>query len=180
MTSRPAWQARLDRTLEHVLVALLALMTVNVVWQVFSRFVLRSPSNFTDELARYLFIWLGLLGAAYAAGRHQHLAVDAFTMHVSPRLQWRLRQLSAILLALFGLLVLVGGGSRLVYITWVLGQRSASLQVPMALVYLALPISGLLMAVYGLSAARHDRARPAGPHEPPASGSPPRADGTEP
>ena len=60
MTPRPRWQARLDRALEHVLVALLALMTVNVVWQVFSRFVLRSPSNFTDELARYLFIWLGL------------------------------------------------------------------------------------------------------------------------
>lgn len=158
MTPGPRWRARLDRALEQVLVALLALMTVNVVWQVFSRFVLRSPSNFTDELARYLFIWLGLLGAAYAAGRHQHLAVDAFTMRLSPRAQWRLRQLSAVLLALFGLLVLVGGGSRLVYITWVLGQRSASLQVPVALVYLALPLSGALMVLYGLSAARHDGA----------------------
>ncbi len=167
MTPRPRWQARLDRALEHVLVALLALMTVNVVWQVFSRFVLRSPSNFTDELARYLFIWLGLLGAAYAAGRHQHLAVDAFTMRLSPHAQWRLRQLSAVLLALFGLLVLVGGGSRLVYITWVLGQQSASLQVPMALVYLALPLSGALMVVYGLSAARHDAARPPAPADPP-------------
>lgn len=177
MTPRPRWQARLDRALEHVLVALLALMTVNVVWQVFSRFVLRSPSNFTDELARYLFIWLGLLGAAYAAGRHQHLAVDAFTMRLSPHAQWRLRQLSAVLLALFGLLVLVGGGSRLVYITWVLGQRSASLQVPMALVYLALPLSGALMVVYGLSAARHDGARPPAPADPPAPASPAGAPG---
>ena len=177
MTPRPGWQARLDRALEHVLVALLALMTVNVVWQVFSRFVLRSPSNFTDELARYLFIWLGLLGAAYAAGRHQHLVVDAFTMRLSPRAQWRLRQLSAVLLALFGLLVLVGGGARLVYITWVLGQRSASLQVPMALVYLALPISGALMVVYGLSAARHDGVRPPAPADPSAPASPAGARG---
>lgn len=148
----PAWRARLDRTLESVLVTLMGLMTVNVVWQVASRFVLRSPSNFTDELARYLFIWLGLLGAAYAAGRHLHLAVDAFTIRLSPTAQQRLRRLSALMLSLFGLLVLVVGGSRLVYITWVLGQRSASLQVPMALVYLALPVSGALMVLYGLTA----------------------------
>lgn len=148
----PAWRARLDRTLESVLVALMGLMTVNVVWQVASRFVLRSPSNFTDELARYLFIWLGLLGAAYAAGRHLHLAVDAFTIRLRPATQQRLRRLSALMLSLFGLLVLVVGGSRLVYITWVLGQRSASLQVPMALVYLALPVSGALMVIYGLTA----------------------------
>ena len=148
----PAWRARLDRTLESVLVTLMALMTVNVVWQVTSRFVLRSPSNFTDELARYLFIWLGLLGAAYAAGRHLHLAVDAFTIRLGPAAQQRLRRLSALMLSLFGLLVLVIGGSRLVYITWVLGQRSASLQVPMALVYLALPVSGVLMVHYGLTA----------------------------
>lgn len=148
----PAWRARLDRTLESVLVALMGLMTVNVVWQVASRFVLRSPSNFTDELARYLFIWLGLLGAAYAAGRHLHLAVDAFTIRLRPATQQRLRRLSALMLSLFGLLVLVVGGSRLVYITWVLGQRSASLQVPMALVYLALPVSGALMVLYGLTA----------------------------
>lgn len=150
--SPPAWRARLDRTLEGVLVTLMGLMTVNVVWQVTSRFVLRSPSNFTDELARYLFIWLGLLGAAYAAGRHLHLAVDAFTIRLSPTAQQRLRRLSALMLSVFGLLVLVIGGSRLVYITWVLGQRSASLQVPMALVYLALPVSGVLMVIYGLTA----------------------------
>lgn len=162
----PRWRARLDRVLEGALVFLMAAMTANVVWQVTSRFVLRSPSNFTDELARYLFIWLGLLGAAYAAGRHLHLAVDALTMRLGPVAQRRLRRLSALMLAVFGLLVLVVGGSRLVYITWVLGQRSASLQVPMALVYLALPVSGVLMVIYGLAAARAEapptRQTPAG------------------
>lgn len=151
--TRPPWRARLDRAIEALLVTLMAAMTVNVVWQVTSRLVLRNPANFTDELARHLFIWLGLLGAAYAAGRHLHLAVDVLTMRMTPDGQRRARRLGAALLALFGFLVLVVGGSRLVYITWVLGQRSASLHVPMALVYLSLPVSGVLMVVYGLAAA---------------------------
>jgi TRAP-type C4-dicarboxylate transport system permease small subunit len=166
----PRWRARLDRVLEGALVFLMAAMTANVVWQVTSRFVLRSPSNFTDELARYLFIWLGLLGAAYAAGRHMHLAVDALTMRLSPGTQRRLKRLSAVMLAAFGLLVLVVGGSRLVYITWVLGQRSASLQVPMALIYLALPVSGVLMVAYGLAAARGEGPPTIGPGAPAGHG----------
>jgi len=52
------------------------------------------------------------------------------------------------LIMLFALLVLVIGGSRLVYITFILGQKSPALQVPLAWVYMVLPISGLLIIFY--------------------------------
>ena len=53
---------KLNRVLEVILIMLLGVMVLNVSWQVFSRYVLANPSSFTDELARYLMIWLGVLG----------------------------------------------------------------------------------------------------------------------
>ena len=51
----------------------MGLLVIDVLWQVFTRFVLGNPSSFTEELARYLMIWVGLLGASYAAGKRMHL-----------------------------------------------------------------------------------------------------------
>lgn len=59
----------LENILAHLLVVLMGLMVLNVLWQVFSRYVIGEPSAFTDELARFLMIWLGLLGAAYVSGK---------------------------------------------------------------------------------------------------------------
>jgi TRAP-type C4-dicarboxylate transport system permease small subunit len=53
-------------------------MVINVLWQVFSRYFTDNPSSFTDELARYLMMWLGILGAAYVGGRNEHVAIDFF------------------------------------------------------------------------------------------------------
>ncbi|HRD18591.1 MAG TPA: TRAP transporter small permease subunit, partial [Candidatus Marinimicrobia bacterium] len=66
----------LDNILKWVVVVLMAISVFNVLWQVFTRFILRNPSSYTEELARYLLIWVGLLGAAYAAGNKMHLAID--------------------------------------------------------------------------------------------------------
>ncbi|MCK4758607.1 MAG: TRAP transporter small permease subunit, partial [Candidatus Aminicenantes bacterium] len=60
---------RVDTILEGILITVMAANVLNVLWQVFTRFVLRDPSSFTEELARYLLIWVGLLGASYAAGQ---------------------------------------------------------------------------------------------------------------
>ena len=65
-----------DRVLEWLLVAFMALMVVNVIWQVVTRFLLRNPSSFTEEIARYLLVWVGILGGAYAVGKRIHLAID--------------------------------------------------------------------------------------------------------
>ncbi len=54
---------KVDKVIQNLLVFLMALMVLNVLWQVFTRFIMNDPSSFTDELSRYLLIWLGLLGA---------------------------------------------------------------------------------------------------------------------
>lgn len=137
-----------DKALSVILVTLMALLVIDVLWQVFSRYVLNNPSSFTEELARFLLIWVGLLGASYAAGKKMHLAVDILPTKLEGR---RRRYLVIFILAatiLFVLTVMVFGGIRLVTITLYLGQTAAALQMPLGYVYLILPISGLLIAFY--------------------------------
>jgi TRAP-type C4-dicarboxylate transport system permease small subunit len=141
----------IDKILANFLVIIMAIMVLNVLWQVASRFILGSPSSFTDELARYLMIWVGILGAAYISGRNMHVAIDVLPTRLSPPMQKRLMLIVRILIILFCLLAMVIGGSRLVYITYVLGQNSPALQVPLAVVYMVIPISGLLIIYYKLS-----------------------------
>ena len=71
-------RTQVDTLVGKVLILILGLMVINVLWQVFSRYFTDSPSSFTDELARYLMMWLGVLGAAYVSGRDEHVAIDYF------------------------------------------------------------------------------------------------------
>jgi TRAP-type C4-dicarboxylate transport system permease small subunit len=140
-----------DKILANLLVIIMAVMVLNVLWQVASRFILGAPSSFTDELARYLMIWVGILGAAYISGRNMHVAIDVIPTRLSEPVQKRLMFIVRILIILFCVLAMVIGGSRLVYITYVLGQNSPALQVPLAVVYAVIPISGLLIIYYKIS-----------------------------
>ncbi len=139
--------------LSWLLILLMAAMVLNVLWQVWTRFVLRDPSSYTEELARYLLIWLGLLGAGYGVGHRVHLSIDLLRARLPQRGRLRLEFLIEILILLFAVAVLVVGGSRLVSMTLFLGQVSAALQIKLGYVYLALPLSGCLIAFFsGLSA----------------------------
>lgn len=137
-----------NRYLEYFLAFLMALMLLSVCWQVLTRYVFSSPSSFTDELARYLLIWIGTLGAAYASGKRLHLAIDLFPSSLKGKSKYRLSVFINILIILFSFTVLIVGGSRLVYITYTLGQVSAAMQLPLAYVYTILPISGILIVYY--------------------------------
>ena len=66
----------LDRSLEVLVTVSMGVLVVDVVWQVFTRYVLRNPSDWTEELATFLMIWVGLLGASVALNRGAHLGLD--------------------------------------------------------------------------------------------------------
>ncbi len=140
----------LDHWLSRILIIIMSLMVINVVWQVFSRFILKDPSSFTEELARYLLIWLGILGASYVLGQKQHLAIDIVLKNVTIRSRYKLAIVIEVLVLLFSSFVLVVGGLRLTYITFELQQISAALQVPLGYVYVVIPISGFIMMVYSI------------------------------
>ncbi len=142
---------KIDKILSNVLIIIMGIMVVNVLWQVFTRFVVGVPSSFTDELARYLMIWIGILGAAYVSGRNMHVAIDVLPKRASPENQKRIMRVVYIIIILFSITALVIGGSRLVYISYLLGQSSPALQIPLAFVYMVIPISGILIIYYKTS-----------------------------
>lgn len=126
-------------------------MVVNVLWQVFTRYVAGVPSSFTDELARYLMIWIGVLGAAYVSGKKGHVAINILPSRARPATRKKLEQLVNLLIIAFVLMAMVIGGTRLVYISYLLGQQSPALQIPLALIYMILPVSGVLIIYYKIS-----------------------------
>ena len=142
----------LDRSLERVLIVLMVVMVFNVLWQVFTRFILGSPATFTEELARYILIWVGMLGAAYVTGKKMHLSIDFFTSKMTGAVKYWSEIFIQVCVFLFGLFGMVIGGVYLVYLTLYLKQTSAALQIPLGYVYIAIPVGGLLIMYYSASA----------------------------
>lgn len=149
------FRQRIDKILEFFLVVLMGTLVIDVVWQVLSRFVFKDPSSFTDELATFLLIWVGLAGAAYVKGKNEHLAIDILHTKLSPKSLNKMMIFINFLVILFSGTVMVIGGVWLVYTRFVLGQLSASIQVPLGYVYMIVPISGLLMSYYAIDDIRH-------------------------
>ena len=139
---------KVNKIIERFLVLILLGMVLNVIWQVFTRFFTSSPSAFTNELARYLMIWLGILGAAYISGKQEHVAIDFFVKKLNNSLRRFIDRFVLFSILSFAFFVMIIGGFNLVYITLKLEQYSPSLQIPLALVYSIIPISGLLIIFY--------------------------------
>jgi len=125
----------------------MGILLVDVCWQVFSRYVLQNPSSFTDELARFLLIWLTLFGAAFLVGQKEHLAIEILSNKLNPKIQAILMNSSVLV---FAFSVMVVGGLILVSTILELEQRSPNLQIPMGYVYLAIPLSGTLISYFSV------------------------------
>ncbi len=144
----------LDRSLEVLVTTAMVVLVLDVVWQVFTRYILRNPSDWTEELATYLMIWVGLLGASVALNRGAHLGIDYFTLKLSLKKRMYIETFVFLAIAVFSLLVLVIGGINLVNITFTTNQIPPALGTKIGLkmwhVYLALPISGFFLVLYSI------------------------------
>jgi TRAP-type C4-dicarboxylate transport system permease small subunit len=140
----------LDKTLMLLLASLMAAMVASVVWQVLSRYLFVVPAAWTEELARFLLIWIGMLGAAYAYRLGSHLGIDLLSAKLEGKSKVLLLRVIHLSCLLFAGAVLVAGGGSLVAMTWELKQYSAAIGLPIAFVYAVIPTSGLLICVFAL------------------------------
>ncbi|GAA4273710.1 TRAP transporter small permease [Aquimarina gracilis] len=140
----------IDRTLERLLILIISVMLIAVIWQVISRYLIGTPSTLTDEIASFSLIWLGLFGAAYATGKELHLAIDLISVKTIQKYPTLFSAIVTFSVSIFALFVMVIGGLRLCWITYTLDQRSAALEIPLAYIYLVVPVSGLLIVYYSL------------------------------
>ena len=139
---------RLVQGLTWISIALFVVLVLVVIWQVFTRQVLQSPSGWTTTVSQYLFIWLVLFSVAMVFGERGHVAVDFFA-RLMPRPAQRVTSVLVELSVLaFALLGLVWGGIRGMSISF--DQAIPGMPVTVGQMYLALPIAGVLIALFAL------------------------------
>ncbi|WJJ97696.1 TRAP transporter small permease [Algibacter luteus] len=138
------------RIMEIFLISIFGLLVIDVLGQVFSRYILNTSFAFTEELARFSLIWLSILGAAYLSAKRQHLSMDFLYQKFSDKNKKRALVFIEICIFLFALIVMVIGGFNLVYTTLHLEQLSGTLRIPLGYIYAILPISGLLMMWFSI------------------------------
>lgn len=139
----------LCRLLEIALILAVLILVVDVLWGVFTRYTLGEQAKWSEELARFVLIWVSLLGGAVAFGEKAHLGVDYFVGLMDPRAQKLLTVFGQIVVLIFALIIFIYGGSRIVIenldqLTPALGKYG----LRMGHVYLALPIAGVFMTFF--------------------------------
>ena len=140
----------LTRALEIFVIATMALLVIDVVWGVFTRYALGQQAKWSEELARFLLVWVALLGGAVAFGTKAHLGVDYFVGRLHPDARRWTAVVAHLVVLFFAGEVLLHGGARVVSEALHLEQTTPALGWKMGHVYLALPISGLFVALFTL------------------------------
>jgi TRAP-type C4-dicarboxylate transport system permease small subunit len=128
-----------------VLIAIVAVMTVVVFLQVLFRYVFAQSLQWSDELARYLFVWLSIFGAALALQKKGHFGLDLFYRMLSTRGQ---RFIKFPVFFLMGIVVFVILFHGIILVQKTALQESPAMGISMAWAYASLPVGGALMAIH--------------------------------
>lgn len=136
--------------LEAVLICAVVLLVLDVVWGVFTRYVMGEQAKWTEELARFLLVWVSLLGGAVAFGIKGHLGVDYFVGKFDPEVRKVMAIFSHAVVLFFAFSIFVWGGCRVVSDALAMEQMTPALGLKMGHVYLALPISGVFMVLFAI------------------------------
>jgi len=132
------------------LITIFALLVLDVLFQVFSRYILGTSFTWTEEFARFSLIWMTIVGAAYLNAKREHLSMDFLYQKFSESNKKKASILIEVLIFLFAAIVMVIGGFNLVYTTLHLEQLSGTLRIPLGYVYSILPMSGLLIMCFSI------------------------------
>lgn len=138
----------LNKVIEYILAILVIVMVAGCFWQIFTRFILKNPSQWTEELLRYALIWLTMLGVPYAYGKEQHIAIGFITDTFTKKGTLKDKIFIEILILFLSVFVMVAGGT-MVAINAV-GQTSPAMHLPMQFYYIGVPICGVLMIIYSV------------------------------
>jgi TRAP-type C4-dicarboxylate transport system permease small subunit len=146
-----ALSRELNRATEWVMAGLLAVMTLLTGAQIAGRFLFGYSIFWSDELARFLLIWIAFLGMSIGVRRGAHPGVDSLARVLPPGIRRAVTGVAVACCLLF-FLVMVGHGTLLALRTW--AQRSPSLGLRMGIPYLAVPVAGLLMLLHAAAVGR--------------------------
>lgn len=139
---------KLTKALQIICIVLFVFITIIGTYQIVTRYVFNSPSTVSEELLTFSFTWLALLSASLVFGKREHMRMGYFADKITGDSAIILSIISEILVLGFSGLILVYGGVAITKLTTI--QITASLGVPMAYVYVVVPISGVLTILYNI------------------------------
>lgn len=138
----------LNKIIEIFCIAIMGIMTILVTWQVITRYFFNNPSVVTEQTSQYLFVWLVMYGSAYVFGKREHMQIS-FIRDLTPKgVRKVIDAFQEIIIAIFVVGVMMYGG----YFTTLrqMAQTDAALQIPMGVIYSAIPISGVMIIFYAI------------------------------
>lgn len=138
----------LKKPTEFACGVLMVLITLVIFLQVISRYVLRHPFAWPEELARFLFVWVALLGAALALERGVHFSINALIKRFSKGWQSFIALCIHILLSFFMVVIIVKGFQLAMRVK---EQLSPGMEISMTFPYLSVPISFIVMLIFTLN-----------------------------
>ncbi|WP_226618645.1 TRAP transporter small permease [Cytobacillus firmus] len=134
----------LNAFIKWILILLFFIMVIVVFLQVLFRFVLDQPLAWTEELSRYLLVWITFLGAGYAVSVKAHPSIELLFEKANQAVRRVLLALSTVLVVFFFYQIIV---NSFIFIERSMMQTSPALQLPMGMVYMVIPIASILFVI---------------------------------
>lgn len=136
----------LDKNLEEIICTILmCILTILIFIQVIMRYIFQNSLVWSEELARYCFVWLIYIGAAYGCKKMQHIKIDAALLLFPKKIRPYIVILSELLIISFAVYILITGTS-LVNFQIVYGKVSSAMEISMAVVNAA-PVAGFALII---------------------------------
>jgi C4-dicarboxylate transporter DctQ subunit len=145
-----------ERVVKYALVGMVAIMTIIIIFQVFMRYLFLYSLSWSEEVARYLMIWVAFLGASLALKYGFHIGVEFIITRIPEKARAWINLVAKLSILLFLIFFTIGG----FLISWaVRDQDSPALLFSMAYAYLSAPVGGLFMVIQLLNALVEDWAK---------------------
>lgn len=138
----------IDKFLSAACIFLFGEMVVVGMYQILTRFIFNDPSTVSEELLTYSFAWMSLFSAAYIFGKRDHMRMGFLADKVTGNAKKVLEIVIELLVIGFAASAMVYGGINIMGLT--MTQTTASLPVTMGVIYTVLPLSGIIIVIYGI------------------------------
>ena len=135
----------MDHLEEFFMIPLIFAMSIVIFVQVVMRYVFQSSLTWSEELARYMFVWLVYFSVSYTARREKHIRIDAAINLYPKKARPYIEILSELIVLGFSIFIAVTGYTVFGKIAWS-GQMSPAMRIPMAYAYASVPVGCALMS----------------------------------
>lgn len=141
-------KAGLDKVIAVLCVVIFIAMVLLTTFQVTVRYVLKSPSSFSEATTRYLFVWLIILSATYVFGMRDHICINFLKDKLTGGARKVLNVVGECVIILFAAVIMIYGGSVITEMNMV--QYDSILKIPTGTIYSIIPVCGVLIIFYSI------------------------------